>query len=111
MIPSPMEFLVLTLGAFRICRLAGWDNFPLAARARAWATGQSHYYNSTEGGDVYRYRRPTLEHFLGCPWCVGFWISVAAYVAWVLEPRWTIYALVPWAISAVVGLVARNLDP
>ena len=50
-----------------------------------------------------------LSYFLGCPWCVGFW--VAAATAWV--PLWfptnpvAVYAGAVLAGSHVVGLGAR----
>ncbi len=102
MIPSGLELLVLVLAAYRITRLVGWDDFPLAARARAWATG--------EGSDG-TFERPVLEHFLTCPFCIGFWISLAVYGAWLSAPTPTLYAMTPFAISASVGLIAKNLDP
>jgi hypothetical protein len=57
------------------------------------------------------YGRPQIAHWLACPFCQGFWVSLAVYLAWVFEPRWTLYAVAPFAISAAVGLIARNLDP
>lgn len=48
--------------------------------------------------------------FITCPWCAGFWISVAWWIAWLITPDWTLWAATPWAISAVVALVAKNLD-
>jgi hypothetical protein len=113
MIPTPWVAAVLALGAFRLVRLVGWDDFPLALRLRRWATGETVYRTPTEGRerDLYRYTRPTLEHFLTCPFCVGFWISLAVYGSWLVTPTWTTYALAPFALSAAVGLTAKNLDP
>ena len=48
--------------------------------------------------------------FLTCPWCLGFWVSVALWLAWLEWPRATLVAVTPFAISAVVGLVVKNLD-
>ena len=59
---------------------------------------------------TYRYRRPLLATFLGCAFCVGFWISILAYVFWIYEPTWALYAAFPFALSGAVGLVAKNLD-
>ena len=95
MIPSSLAFVVLVFAAYRLTRLAGWDDFPLAARLRERAT---------EG-------RPTLDHLVGCPFCVGWWISLATYGAWLAFPRATLYAAMPLAISGAVGLIAKNLDP
>ncbi len=120
-IPSALVLLVLAGAAFRVTRLIGWDTFPLAERIRAWAVGaklhSSGSSNSVGGLTdeppklVWIYKRPTLHHFLGCPFCQGFWVSVLVYVAWVFEPTGTLYAAVPFAISGAVGLIAKNLDP
>lgn len=50
------------------------------------------------------------ELFVVCPFCLGFWLSVGWWLAWVAWPHWTLVAATPWAISAVVGLVAARLD-
>lgn len=113
MIPSPWVAVVLALGVFRICRFVGWDEFPPVRRLRARLTGERAYRNPTENRDaeILRYDRPTLEHFITCPFCLGFWLSVAAFLAWRFEPTWTVYALAPWALSGAVGLISKNLDP
>lgn len=112
MIPAPWVALVLLLGAFRLTRLAGWDDLPPIARLRARLTGQAVRYTPTESrGAIFSYRRPLLAHFLECPYCVGFWISAAVYAAWWITPWWTVTVLAPFALSAAVGIVARQLDP
>jgi hypothetical protein len=120
-IPSPWVGLVLALGVYRIVRLVGWDDFPPVERARDWAVGAHLVQRGTaaalggltseEPEYVWVYDRPLLNHFLHCPFCQGFWISVAAYVAWLEEPKWTLYVLFAFAVSGVVGLIAKNLDP
>lgn len=113
MIPSPWVALVVALAGYRLQRLAGWDDFPPVARLRLWVTGGHEYYNATENrdGSIIRYRRPLLSHFLGCAFCLGFWIAVALYVAWRLEPTWTVTCCAPLGLSAAIGLIAKNLDP
>ena len=121
MIPSAWVGVVMALGVYRISRLLGWDDFPPVARARAWVTGEyviSRGDMNQQAGLTKippeietRFRRPLLEHFLHCPFCQGFWLSVIAYVAWVFAPTETVYFLAAWALSAAVGLIARNLDP
>lgn len=122
MLPSPWIALVLALAVFRLCRLAGWDDFPPVVRARAWAVGAElsqpqsanqamRLTNEPTPEAEWRYRRPLLAHLIACAYCLGFWISFFAYGAWLLTPRWTLYALAPWALSAAVGIIARTLDP
>ena len=110
MIPSPWISIVLTLAAYRVVRLIGWDDFPPIERTRAWATGQ--YWTKKQGDEVleWRYQRPTLAHFLHCAFCQGFWVSVLTYLAWLWLPTQTLYAAAPLALSGAVGLISKNLD-
>lgn len=137
--PSPFVALIIALAAFRLTRLAGWDDFPLAVKIRAWATGE-HWVrieNVPEGAEKVEgtqrvdaaelgipgklpyspvgsvrpaYRRPVIEHLVRCPWCIGFWICVGTWLAW-LAWHDVIYGMAPFALSSFVGLTAKNLDP
>ncbi len=121
MIPTWWVALVLGLGAYRVCRLLGWDDFPPIARARGWVTGEHVVTNGSTNTRMgltsepvvasYRYRRPYLAALLHCAFCLGFWVSLATYVAWRLWPVGSVTVMAPFALSAFVGLVARNWDP
>lgn len=122
MIPSPWVGLILALAAYRITRLIGWDDLPPIAKARWWLLGARTVGTSasTSAGMgltsetttwVTTYRRPLLAHFIHCAFCLGFWCSVVVYVAWLEVPTQTLYAAVPLALAAVVGLIAKQLDP
>jgi hypothetical protein len=118
-IPSAWVSVVLALGAFRVARLVGWDDLPPIQRLRDRVVGADYSqtgsanagYTSETPSYAWRFRRPTLAHFLGCAFCQGFWVSCAVYVAWLEEPAWTLYVVAPFALSAAVGLLAKNLDP
>lgn len=103
MFPSPLALVVLILAAFRLWRLLAEDDLPPLARARDWLTGAQR-----EDGE-WSFRRPTLAHFLACPYCLGAWVSLAVYAAWLSAPVPTLYAMTPFAISGAVGLIAANL--
>jgi hypothetical protein len=139
LIPSAWVGVVLGLAAYRLTRLAGWDEFPLALRIRAWIIGEAwHLVEALPDGaekveDSGRvdaaelglpgkqpstpvselrpaYSRPTLAHLFRCPFCIGWWISLSLYVAWIFLPQETLYFAAPFAISGFVGIVAKNLD-
>lgn len=120
MIPSPWVALVIALGVYRVVRLVGWDDLQPVARIRAWAVGETITYNVAANRDnaIYRYKRPTLNHFLNCPFCQGFWWSLVTYATWVAiggpgaidERSWMFYVVAPFALSGAVGLLAKNLD-
>jgi hypothetical protein len=101
-IPSPLELLVLSLGAFRVYRLLGQDEILSPLRDRI--TGAKVLREQWE------FERPKIATFLTCPWCCGFWVSLLVYGTWLSDSKLTLYAMTPFAISAAVGLIARNLD-
>lgn len=68
-------------------------------------------YERRQQASYVRHGRPAIEKLLSCPWCAGWWISLAMYVGWAFEPKWTVYFAAPWALSAAVGLVTKHLDP
>jgi hypothetical protein len=100
---TPLAFVIVALGAFRLTRLVGWDTITAPLRARL--------LGADDAGKPTRPRpRWGAAAFVHCAWCVGFWISVAAYAAWEFWPDATLIVMAPLAISAVVGVVAKNLD-
>jgi hypothetical protein len=93
MIPEPYELVLLALAAFRVWKLVADDR--ILDRPRDWLIARM-------GGDSPR--AVYWSDFLVCPWCAGFWITLAWWGAWYAWPDAVIVA-VPWAISAVVGLL------
>lgn len=120
MIPDWLPMLVMVLGVCRLVRVAGWDEHPWVERLREWVVGTEIQNTGSanahmglapmEGGSVVVYRRPTVAKFLGCPWCVGFWLSLAVYLAWRGWPTATVTVMAPLSFSELVGLVSKNLD-
>lgn len=120
MIPHPWVAVVLVLGVYRLMRLVGWDDFPPIAKLRDRIVGMTEERRGTGNAQmgvtdekvqiVRRYRRPVLKHFIGCGFCVGFWIGVVVYVWWLFLPVACLYALAPFALNGAVGLISKNLD-
>jgi hypothetical protein len=74
---------------------------PLVASDQAWPpVSKERYY---------------VSKLVRCPWCAGFWVSLAAMAVW---GGWHDAGLSGWfsgvvlalPLSAVVGLLAKNLD-
>lgn len=96
MIPSSWAFVLLALAAFRVWKIIGDDE--ILSRPREAVIRRL-------GGTDDKFAL-----FLICPWCAGFWITLAWWGAWALWPHWTLAAAVPFALSAAVGLTASALD-
>jgi hypothetical protein len=88
---TPVEFLTLALGTFRIVRLIGVDDFPpiKAARNRLIKRfGEDHL----------------IVEAASCPWCASMWLGAAAVAA--VRWPWARRAMLVPALSAAVGLLS-----
>lgn len=105
MIPSLWQFVLLTLAVYRLWRLAAIDDMPWLVTARNRLVGAQ----LTAG--VWTFRRPALAHMIGCPWCLGWWFTLAATAAWWGAPHATLVAAIPFAAATVVGGLGHHLNP
>ena len=96
-VPSWYELLLFALAAYRLWRLLAWDE--ITEPARLWITRYSQ-------GPKKPYRA-TLGTFIQCGFCLGFWVALAWWGAWQAWPHATLIAAAPFAISALVGTLAR----
>lgn len=94
MIPSWWQALLLALAAHRLWRLLAWDELTEPLRLRLVRYNKPRY-------------RADLAHWIQCGWCLGFWVSLAWWGAWQVWQHGTVVAAVPFALSVVVGLLAR----
>lgn len=92
-----LEFLILALAAYRVWKLVAEDSILLGPRA--WVF--SRFSRDGKPG--------RLQEWASCPWCAGFWISLAWALAFWADHR-AIWAAVPFALSAVVGLAYSTLE-
>lgn len=99
--PDAWQFVLLALASFRIWVLLSEDD--VLDRPRRWLLRLGDW----EKGPVPEGYRRGLGDFIQCPWCFGFWISLAVYVGWLIDPKWTLYICAPLAVSAALGLIER----
>ena len=86
---TTLEFVVLGLGVFRLARLIVDDDITLPLRA--WV--------------FHRLPSDWIVSLLSCVWCIGFWISVGVVGLWWAYPTILWWVLLPFALSAVAGLL------
>lgn len=84
-IPGWWTTTLLALGAYRTWKLLAEDT--ILDGPRRYVTG-------------------TARELMACPWCLGFWLSIAWWAAWQAWPHVTLGVSVPFAISAIVGIIA-----
>lgn len=90
-------FIIYALAAYRVTRLITHDSLPPMARLRDYVLD--------------RWGHSPWSELIVCPWCMGFWVSVAT-VAVASSPadpvtRWPATG---FAMSAIVGLLASRDD-
>lgn len=93
MIPEPWEFALLALAAFRVWKLVG-DDAVLDRPREAILARLSE----------------TWDYFIICPWCAGFWITLAWWGAWLALDTTALVAATPFALSAAVGYLGVGID-
>ncbi len=110
MIPSALQFLLLSLAAYRAWRLIAEDDITDGLRARVTRLGKDK--------KITKEYREKLALFINCPWCAGAWVSLIAYICflgtigeWPDTAGDVVVGIGVWfALSASVGLIRTNLD-
>lgn len=51
-----------------------------------------------------------VSKMIRCPWCVGFWLTLVVWSCWQVAPRGTLVVMSLLALSALPGLITKNLD-
>ena len=88
-------FLILSLATFRISRLLTTDVILEDMRDRIW----KKYSPLTKFGYLFT-----------CMWCMSFWVALVIVICYTIIPTVAFLLALPFALSAVAGLVAHNLD-
>lgn len=119
--PDAWTFVLLALAAFRVYRLIARDTITEPIRAKlTYPDGEAVALDDEpcafglwlRGADGQRKSwRVYASTLIRCPWCAGFYVSVAWWGAWALDPRLTAFLAAPWALSAAVALASKQLDP
>lgn len=80
--------LVLALCVYRVTKLIVDDT--IADPPRNW---------------VFTHAPEKVVELVQCPWCSSFWVGMGATVSYLLWPETTVLLALPWALSAVAGLL------
>jgi hypothetical protein len=100
-IPDWYEIILLSLAAWRIFQLIAFDS--ILDQPRRYVTRLGKKWEK-EGDALPKEYREKWALFLQCPYCLGFWIGLVWWGAWLIWPYETLVAAVPFVISAgVIG--------
>lgn len=100
-VPDWYELALLALAAWRVFQLIAHDD--ILDRPRRYVTRLGSNWKK-DGDPIPKAYREKLDDWLTCPYCMGFWIGLVWWGAWLIWPYETLVAAVPWVISAgVIG--------
>jgi hypothetical protein len=98
--PSAWQFVLLALAAFRAWKLVGDD--AVLDRPRDWLLDRL-------GGEASD-RGDRASYLMSCPWCLGAWMALAWWLAWLAWPHGAVVVATPFALSAAVGYLGVTID-
>ncbi len=102
-VPDWWTTALLALACFRVYRLLAEDTVLDKPRARALRLSSAW----NPGQPIPPGYRERVGEFMQCPWCLGFWLALAWWISWQIWPHGTTVVAVPFAISTVVGIMAK----
>lgn len=90
-----LQFVILALAVFRVTRLLIEDS--ILEPIRELTTFRLSPQNK-------------FRELIECPWCLGMWLSFATAGLVLLRPVIITWLALPFALSAVVGLIAEHSE-
>lgn len=107
-----LQLVVLAAASYRITRFFVWDSLMGANPESGTAFSQwVDEFAYTEDGSDRSWLRGKIGDLLVCPWCMGWWVSVAVYGVWAwATDQWTgypiaVHVLSVFAIAGVQGFL------
>jgi len=105
-IPNWWQFLLLAGATFRLWRLLTEDD--ILVRPRNYLLNLGDWRK--DGDPIPAEYRAAWGEFISCPWCFGAWLSIVWWSSYKTWPHGSLVAAVPFALSAVVGVVGHLLS-
>lgn len=112
---DPWHFIIVALCAFRVVRFLVFDSL-IGANPQSgssfgrWLDGWAW---QPQNGAPKSWLKDKIANLLVCPWCLGFWITLAVYAAWCLGPDWLRIVVCGWALAglqAALNAVERAIQ-
>lgn len=106
---TPWAFFIVALAAGRITGFVVYDSLAgfnlgsgskMSRRLDVWAWQSDGKSHPGLGG----WARDKIGNLLVCTYCIGWWITLACWAAWVWGPRWAEYVLMAWAAAGAQSM-------
>ncbi len=106
---EPWAFIVVGLAAFRLTRFFVYDSLVGSnlESGSAWSRRLDTLVYTAEGKDR-SFLRGKIGDLLVCPWCLGFWLTVATWAVWRTENEPARLIVQLFALAGLAGLVAAT---
>lgn len=99
---TTLNLLILVLAGHRLFHILSTDTITKKWRERLLGWDDDQRRNGWPSD------RKRLAEFIHCPWCVGFWIALAGWVAFRYYPHGVMLGAWPLAISSGIALIASH---
>lgn len=121
LIGQPVYFIIFALAVFSITRLINTDTFPPIERARNWFYDRFPYDGyATKNrpkrgtfvvvGTTYHVNIGVWQgELVSCPWCLGWWVSLAMSLFFLATPVVALAVYVPFALRVIPGIIGNFL--
>lgn len=93
---NPIALVLLALATYRISRLLIVDVIFDDLRNKIWEKYPPH---NTKFGYLFT-----------CYWCMSIWVASLITICYTIVPVATTIACIPFALSAVAGLIANRME-
>jgi len=92
---TTVQFIILALAVYRICRLIIQDQVLETARNLIWSK-----FPYDKG----------IGYLITCYWCTGFWVSSLVVTCFIIVPIATTAVCSVLALSAAAAIIAARVD-
>lgn len=117
MIEQLLTAIVLGLCSYRIARFLVDDKLlGMGADSGSWLSTKVDKFAYSEDGTDRNFLRGKIGDLLTCTWCLGFWVSLAAYALWTWSLPWSPdvqfqqWWIMVFAIAGIQGFIGSRMN-
>jgi len=115
-IPTFLALLVVGLAGYRLTRVVTSDSISDPFRAWLWDRAYTHagmtydFQHDTQAPAVRSKAWRWVYDLLSCPYCLGFWLTLAVWWGYTFGPEWVERGVEALAAVGVQAFIASRRD-